>query len=50
MFDYSDKSHKHDVFGESTQWEQADDAVPKDLAGDKFEERSEEAELRLLRF
>lgn len=38
MMAYSDKPSNHDSFGGSTKWKKAVDAVPKDLASDKFEE------------
>ncbi|RDI85360.1 hypothetical protein Vi05172_g4826 [Venturia inaequalis] len=38
MLAYSEKPSSHDSFGGSTKWKQAADAVPKDLASDKFEE------------
>ncbi|TID12727.1 hypothetical protein E2P81_ATG10114 [Venturia nashicola] len=38
MLAYSEKPSSHDSFGGSTKWKQAVDAVPTDLASDKFEE------------
>ncbi|QDS76452.1 hypothetical protein FKW77_004603 [Venturia effusa] len=38
MMAYSDKPSKHESFGGSRKWKQSADAVPNDLASDKFEE------------